>query len=147
MSMKLNPTLTFWHQILPLIVNNFLHILHIHSQIACEVIHLHIPTHSEPRILLNDVKFLSLFLVLNPLLHRKTWSVVGHFKIDQNTPCSGHFLLHIKHNPFKDQTVFLRRHFDHRSNLRLVQLGFSCSFFRLKIKGWFLFRWRRCHLF
>ena len=53
MSMKLNSTLTFWHQILPLIVNNFLHILHIHSQIACEVIHLHIPTDSEPRIFLN----------------------------------------------------------------------------------------------
>ena len=53
MSMKLNPTLTFWHQILPLIVNNFLHILHIHRQIACEVIHLHIPTNSEPRIFLD----------------------------------------------------------------------------------------------
>ncbi|CKU75359.1 Uncharacterised protein [Mycobacterium tuberculosis] len=72
MSMKLNPTLTFWHQILPLIVNNFLHILYVHSQIACEVIHLHIPSNSEPRILLDEVKLLGLFLVFNPLLHRKT---------------------------------------------------------------------------
>ena len=46
MGVKFNPLLSLRHQVLALIVGDFLHILHIHGQVTGEVIHLHISAHA-----------------------------------------------------------------------------------------------------
>ena len=148
MSMKLNATLTFWHQVLTLIVDYFLHILHIHGQISCEIIDLDISTNTEPGIFLNDVKLLSFFFVSDPFLHGETRRIVRHLKINQDTTCSSHFMLHIKDNPFKNQSIFFGIDLNHWSNLSLVEFRLSSCLLGLEIKDRFILNWRRrCHLF
>ena len=68
MGVKFNPLLPLRHEVLALIVGNGLHILHIHRQVAGEVVHLHISSHTEPGTLLNHVKLLGFFFVFHPLL-------------------------------------------------------------------------------
>ena len=63
MGMKFNPLLPLRHQVLALIVGNGLHILHIHGQVAGEVVHLHISPHAQPGTFLNHVKLLGFLFV------------------------------------------------------------------------------------
>ena len=72
-----------------------------------EVIHFNIPTHTQPRIFPNDVKFFGFFFVFKPLLKGKTRSIISHLKVNQHTPCAGNFLLKIKDHTFKDNAIFL----------------------------------------
>ena len=120
MCMELNPTFSLWHQVFTLIVDNFLHILHVHGQVSREIIHFNIPTNTKPRVFLDHVKLLSFFFIFDPFLHRETRSIVGHLEVNQNTTCSSHLLLNIKNNSFKDQTVLLSIDLNHWSNFCLV---------------------------
>ena len=148
MGMKLNATLTFWHQVLTFIVNYFLHILHIHGQISCEIIDLDISTNTEPWIFLNDIKLLSFLFIFDPFLHRETRRIVRHLEINQDTTRSSHFMLHIKDNPFKNQSIFFGIDLNHWSYLCLVEFRLSSCLLGLEIKDRFILNWRRrCHLF
>ena len=102
MGVKFNPLLTFGHQILALIVGNFLHILHIHGQVAGEVIHLHISAHAQPGAFLNHVKLFSFFFVFHPFLQGEAGSVVCHFEVKQDSAGPSNLLLQIKDHSLKD---------------------------------------------
>ena len=145
MGVKLNPLLALRHQILALIVGNFLHILYIHGQVTSEIVHLHISAHAQPGTFLNHVKLLGFFFVFHPFLQGKAGSVICHFEIEQDSTGPSNFLLQIKDHSLEDQTVFLSLNFNHRGNLCLVQLWFSRSLTSLEVIGW-LFLWRWCHL-
>ena len=143
MGVKLNPFLPFRHQVLALIVGNFLHILYIHGQVTGKVVHLHISTYAEPSTLLNHVKLLGFFFVFHPFLQGEAGSIVCHLEIEQDPAGPSNLLLQIKDHSLKDQTIFLSLNFNHRGNLCLVQLWFSRSLASLEIIGWFfLWRWR-----
>ena len=145
MGVKLNPLLPLRHQILALIVGNFLDILHIHGQVAGEVVHLHISPHAQPGAFLNHVKLLGFFLVFHPFLQGEAGSVVCHFEVKQDSAGPSNLLLQVKDHSLEDQTVFLSLNFNHRSNLCLVQIWLCCSLPSLEVIGWlFLRRW--CHL-
>ena len=145
MGVKLDPLLPFRHQVLTLIVGNFLHILYIHGQVTSEVVHLHISTYAEPSPLLNHVKLLGFFFVFHPFLQGEAGSIVCHLEIEQDPAGPSNLLLQIKDHSLKDQTIFLSLNFNHRSNLCLVQLWLSRSLTSLEVIGWlFLRRW--CHL-
>ena len=145
MSVKFNPLLTLRHQILALIVSNSLHSLHIHGQVAGEIVHLHISPHAQPGAFLNHVKLLGFFFVFHPFLQGEAGSVVCHLEIEQDPAGPSDLLLQIKDHSLKDQTIFLSLNFNHRSNLCFVQLWFSRSLAGLEVIGW-LFLWRWCHL-
>ena len=139
MSVKFNPLLTLRHQILALIVGNFLDILHIHGQVAGEVVHLHISPHAQPGAFLNHVKLLGFFFVFHPFLQGEAGSVVCHFEVKQDSAGPSDLLLQVKDHSLEDQTVFLSLNFDHRSNLCLVQIWFSRSLASLEIISRFFF--------
>ena len=145
MGVKLNPLLALRHQILALIVGNGLHILHIHGQVAGEIVHLHISAHAQPGAFLNHVKLLGFFFVFHPFLQGKARSVVCHLEIEQDPAGPSDLLLQVKDHSLEDQTILLSLNFNHRGNLCLVQLWFSRSLASLEVIGW-LFLWRWCHL-
>ena len=145
MGVKLDPLLPLRHQVLALIMGNGLHILHIHGQVAGEVVHLHISPHAQPGTFLNHVKLLGFFFVFHPFLQGEAGSIVCHLEVEQDPAGPSDLLLQIKDHSLKDQTVFLSLNFNHRGNLCLIQLWFSRSLARLEVIGWF-FLWRRCHL-
>ncbi|KXT69722.1 hypothetical protein SGODD07_01735 [Streptococcus gordonii] len=145
MGVKFNPLLPLRHQVLALIVGDFLHILHIHGQVAGEIVHLNISAHAHPSTLLNHVKLLGFFLVFHPFLQGEAGSIVCHLEIEQDPAGPSNLLLQIKDHSLKDQTIFLSLNFNHRGNLCLVQLWFSRSLTSLEVIGW-LFLWRWCHL-
>ena len=93
MSVKLDPLLALRHQVLALIVSNCLHILHIHGQVAGEVVHLHISPHAQPGAFLNHVKLLGFFFVFHPFLQGEAGSVVCHLEIEQDSASSSDLLL------------------------------------------------------
>ena len=126
-------------------MGNFLDILHIHGQVAGEIVHLHISAHPQPGTFLNHVKLLGFFFVFHPFLQGEAGSVVCHFEIEQDPAGPSDLLLQVKDHSLKDQTVFLSLNFNHRGNLCLVQLWFSRSLASLEVIGW-LFLWRWCHL-
>ena len=147
MRVEFNPFLTFWHQVFPLIMCHFLHILDIHGQVMREVIHFNIATHTQPRIFPNDVKFFGFFFVFKPFLKGEARSIVGHLKVNQHTPCAGNFLLKIKDHTFKDNAIFLSLDVNHLRNLCLIQLWSGSRFSCLKIRiAWFFLSWWRGHL-
>ena len=145
MGVKFNPLLPLRHEVLALIVGNFLHILHIHGQIAGEIVHLHISPHAQPGAFFNHVKLLGFFFIFHPFLQGKAGSIVCHLEVEQDPACPSDLLLQVKDHSLENQTVFLSLNFDHRSNLCLVQIWLCCSLASLEVIGW-LFLWRWCHL-
>src|SRR5699024_69060 len=57
MSVKFHSFLTFWHEVLALMVHNFFDILHIHGQGMGEAVVFHISTHTQPSTFGNHIVF------------------------------------------------------------------------------------------
>ena len=116
MGMKLNSLLVIRHQVLADFLFDFLHILDIHGQVARVHIGFNIASHPQPVALLNHVKLLGIFFILGPFLQLKGGGIVRHLEINNDTACSGRFLLNFKDQAFKHQAIFFRFYFYHRSD-------------------------------
>ena len=145
MGVKLDPLLPLRHQVLALIMGNGLHILHIHGQVAGEVVHLHISAYPQPGTFLNHVKLLGFFFVFHPFLQGEAGSIVCHLEIEQDPAGPSDLLLQVKDHSLENQMIFLSLNFVHRGNLCLVQIWFSRSLASLEIISRFFF-WRWRHL-
>ena len=144
MSVKFHSFLTFWHEVLALMVHNFFDILHIHGQGMGESVVFHISTHTQPSTFGNHIVFFQFIIVFSPFLQGKARGVVCHFEIDDVAACSCGLFLHIKHHSLKDDTIFFRGHFDHWRDFSLFKSCLTLFSTFSKVRGWFwcFFNWR-----
>ena len=143
--MKFHTLLSLRHQILARCVRNLFDILYIHRQTMCIRIILNTSANPYPVSLFNHIELSELFTILRPTLHRKTWSIISYFKINDNTSCLRFTLFNIKDISLKDNSVFFRININHRGYLSRIKACLTLALFLgifwtlLKSRSWYRF--------